>query len=107
MTVDNSFQTRWNRIGHIILTWLVFPVVSLVLLFLSNAWLIDLKKETFWLSMLWGPSLAFMAAVGYGYYFPKGFKFYFYVTFGVPAVIGVASAVICLGIAMHSGLAIF
>lgn len=103
---NRSAQAWFNRIGHNALTWVLFPCMALCLLFLSGVWLIQLTRETFWLSVVWGLGLAFLAFVGRSYYIPRGYRRYFYAVFAVPAVLGLLLAIGCIITAVTSGISV-
>ena len=102
--IENStMQTRVNRFGQFFAVWLITPAMSLGLLLLTGVWLIQLNKQTFWLSIFWEIVQVFMVILSYGYYFPKGYRKYFYVACATPAVIGLCLTVGCVVTAITSG----
>ena len=95
--VDNRTLQAWgNRVGLYVAMCFLTPLIMFCPLFLSGAWLIHLTRQTFWLSIIFGPTLVFLAVLGYGYYVPKGYRKYFYVACAVPAVLGFFLTVACV-----------
>lgn len=102
--IDSAvLQACVTRVGHRIVTWLLFPGMSVTLLFFAGAWVVQLTRETFFLSLFWGPGLAFMAALGYRYFVPKGYRRYFYVVCATPAIVGVLLSIACVIAVLISG----
>jgi len=103
--IDNAkAQVWWNRIGHCAMTWIIFPGMMMSLLLGAGVWLLEgMSRQTLVNAVIWGPGSVFMAAVGYGYYVPKGYRRYFYVVCAAPAVIGLLLSIACIVVAVISG----
>lgn len=95
--IDNTkMQIGVNRVGHYVSLWLLTPLMSICLLFLSSAWLFHLTRETLWASVFCGPALGIFAVLSYGYYVPKGYRYYFYVVCAMPAVLALLFTIGCV-----------
>ncbi len=101
---NKKMQNVLDRVGHYLITWVGTPLAMYIQLFLSVVWVIEIKKENLVLAFIWGASLVIFSIIGYGYYVPKGYKWYFYIVCAFPAFIGVMSLISAIIYVLFKGM---
>jgi hypothetical protein len=89
MTMMSEKPRLLYRIGHYLMTWLVFPlsIFGFLVWSISGVLFGNFSIGALITSLLGLLGLGFASLIGYGYYVPKGLRKYFYVVFAIPLLV--------------------